>query len=141
MISIRLAPGCTTAPMVVTFNLLTMPCTGALQIGAPHAVLRGFDVFIEDGQIALRLGEILVGLRSKRGERVGDFRLGLRELPAHFGRLAVEPQHLDLGHNLLFVESAGEGEFPIEQFEGAAEPRDLLVQHVDILRQLLRAQS
>jgi len=35
----------------------------------------------------------------------------LRELPSHFGRCRSSPQHLDLGHNFLFVKFVGEGEF------------------------------
>ena len=139
--SIKLAPGCTTAPIVVTFNLLTMPCTGDLQISAPHAILRRLDVFIEDREVAARLGQVFVGLRAEGGGDIGDLGLSLGELAPHFGRLPVEPQHLDFGHDLLLVEFAGEGEFAVEQFERAGEPRDLLVQHVNILRHLLRRAS
>ena len=107
MMSITLAPGCTTAPIVCDVQFVDDAVHRGLQVGAAYAVLRGFDVFIQDGQVALRFGQIFIGLRSKRGECVRDFRLSLRELPAHFGRLAVKPQHLDFGHDFLFVQLDG----------------------------------
>ena len=63
--------------------------------------------------------------------------MSLGQLAPHFGGLSVKPQHLDLGHNFLLVEFAGQRQFAVEQFEGPVEPGDLLVEHVDILRHLL----
>ena len=122
MISIKLAPGCTTAPIVVTFNLLTMPCTGDFKSVRRTRSCADLIFSSRTARSPLRLGQVLVGLRAEGGGDIGDLGLSLGELASHFRRLPVETQHLDFGHDFLLVELAGEGEFTIEQLERSGEP-------------------
>ncbi|MET4774006.1 hypothetical protein ABIA28_006220 [Bradyrhizobium elkanii] len=99
--------------------------------------LGGLDVLVEHGEVGTRFGEILVGLRTERRGDVRDLRLRFGQLSLHLGCLPIKSQHLDLGHDLLLIQPARQGLLALQELEGAGEAGDLLVENVDVLRDLL----
>ena len=81
---------------------------------------------------------VIIGLRSEPGAGCRNARAHLGELAARFARLALEPYHLDFRDDFLAVKLARDIDLPVEQLHVFGEPRLLLSEDIDVLRQLSR---